>query len=91
MKTITMICWKRPEYLEKALMSILDNTAVSEFDCIYIFAEPHRPEKMEALIETLRNTPKDKININVVVHCNAAQKGTDQNGHDAVAYAFNHE
>lgn len=84
-KTISMICWKRPDYLKKALASI-GKADHSGFDSLHIFAEPEGGAEMEYLLaNTAAYIPED---LPVVVHRNPNRLRVDANGFVAVSHAF---
>jgi len=84
MKTITMICWKRSDYLERSFASIMTNDLIEEIDKIYIFAEPDRPAEMDSLLNTITLSHLGLVE----VHSNSKRLGVDKNGHQAIEHAF---
>ena len=85
MNTITMICWRRPKYLQMAIDSLEQND-LSEISRILIGAEPIDNPEMNALLNklegsTLRGTP-------VCVTRNATLLGCDMNGYQTIHRAF---
>lgn len=84
MNTITMICWKRPEYLKRAIESILLNPRFVDFEKIYIRVEPDHPKEMAEFLGEVALVLGDRVEITV----NSFRLGTDKNGFLALRRAF---
>lgn len=89
MNTITMICWKRPDYLTKALFALGRND-LAGFDAVHIFAEPNGGAEMRALLDSF-DEGDYVFPIPILVHHNGERLGVDKNGYQALSFAFDIE
>lgn len=87
MNTITMICWKRPDYLRQAIASVQANDKTG-FDAIHIFAEPDCGKEMYQLLYSYHRQQPPAGHLPVHIHYNVTRLGTDRNGFTALSFVF---
>jgi hypothetical protein len=87
MNTITMTCWRRPEYLKRALQSIERNQPRRKIEMILIGAEPSDISMgCQSILMDLRSNGLDGVP--VVVVQNMEQYGCDKNTERVIRSAF---
>lgn len=91
MRTVTMLCYNRPAYFERALAALSKNKELYLFDAIHVFAEPTENKEMQTLLSSLsarEHALCSQIPCSIIIHHNSTKHGTDRNGFLSQAYVF---